>query len=293
MQGSDIRARFTKLPPQPPIYPEQASDYARIALERSEAAQANCKCIAHQSFGPDYWQAVDVYPAKEAREGGTPVLVFAHGGAWTNGYKEWMGLMAPALTDAGVTFVSVSYRLAPEYKWQDMLDDCLDAIAWVHRNISQYGGDPDRIGVGGHSAGGHLMALAALQPQLLSQRGVPPQAIVACFPLCAPLDIRYPDRQPGSGEERTHQVLLNNSLEATAASPICHAQRTSPFILLAYARDDLPRIIKSNQAMATELDLQQVRHETMLLEGDHFSAALDVANEGSAWTKRVIRLLHS
>lgn len=285
--------RFAALPPQPPIYPEEASNYARLTLERSEAALSQCDLVAHQSYGADYWQAVDVYPARKAPQGGAPVLVFAHGGAWTNGYKEWMGLMAPALTKAGITFVSVSYRLAPQHKWRAMLEDCLDAIAWVHRNIRQYGGDPDRIAVGGHSAGGHLMALAALQPDGLQERGVPPRSLLACFPLCAPLDIRYPDRQPGSGEERTHQSILNDSSEAASASPVCHVSASTPFMLLAYARDDLPRIVNGNRAMAAELDGNRVPHETLLLPGDHFSAALDVADEGSEWTTRVIRRLRS
>ena len=192
---------------------------------------------------------------------------------------------------AGIAFVSVSYRLAPENKWQGMRDDCLDGIAWVARNIRQHGGDPTRIALGGHSAGGHLMALAALSREGLLQRGVQPQSIVACLPLCAPLDIRYPDRQPGSGEERTHQMILADASEAAAASPVCQVSADSPFMLLAHARHDFPRIVNGSQAMAAELSRQRVGHETMLLEGDHFSAALAVGDEGSAWTDRVIRLL--
>lgn len=285
--------RFAPLPPQPPIYPEEAADYARATLQRSEAALDRCELVAHQHFGNDYWQALDIYPPRQVPEGGAPVLVFAHGGAWTNGYKEWMGLMAPALADAGIAFVSVSYRLAPEHKWQAMLDDCLDAVAWVAQNIHRYGGNAARIALGGHSAGGHLMALAALSAQRLQEQGVPPASIVACLPLCAPLDIRYPDRQPGSGEERTHQMILDNTSEAGAASPICHVRPDSPFMLLAYARDDLPRIINGSRAMAAELDRHGVAHETMVLDGNHFSAALAVADEGSEWTRRVIRLLRS
>lgn len=284
---------FAPLPPQTPIYPEEAAEYARTTLARSEAALLQCDLIAHQSYGSDYWQSVDIYRPRQAPEGGAPVLVFAHGGAWTNGYKEWMGLMAPALTNAGIAFVSVSYRLAPTHKWQAILDDCMDAVAWVVRNIGQYGGNPGCIALGGHSAGGHLMALAALSTDRLLERGIPLQSIVACLPLCAPMDIRYPDAQAGSGEERTHQMILNDVSEAEAASPICHVKQGSPFMLLAHAREDLPRIIASNRAMAAELDRHRAPHETMLLEGDHFSSALAVGDKGSVWTDRVIRLLRA
>lgn len=283
---------FANLPPQPPIFPVEAEVYAQTALERSEAALSRCTRVADQAYGADYWQSVDVYPPRNSLPGGSPVLVFAHGGAWTNGYKEWIGLMAPALTAANIALVSVSYRLAPVHKCNEMVDDCLAALAWVHRNIHRHGGDPYKMAVGGHSAGGHLMMLAALQQDRLREFNIPQDAILACLPLCAPLDVRYPERQPGSGEERTHQVLLNDSSEAAQASPICHVRPGMPFTLLTYAANDLPRIIRSNQAMALELQRSEVRHEVLVLDGeDHFSAALAVEDDRSIWTKRVTRLL--
>lgn len=277
--------------PQPPIFPEEAAAYADAALARSEAALAQCEAQLDLRYGTDAWQAVDVYRARNAPSEGAPALVFAHGGAWTNGYKEWMGLMAPALTQAGIALVSVSYRLAPKHKWRDLLDDCLDAIGWVHAHARQHGINPQRLGIGGHSAGGHLMALAALQPQQLALRGVPRAAIVAHLPLCAPLDIRYPQRSPGSGEERTHQVLLDDSAEAAQASPICHVSADAPFTLLAYAENDLPRIVNGNREMADALAHVGAAHRTMVLPGDHFSAALDAADPTSPWTRAVAELL--
>ena len=77
--------------------------------------------------------------------------MFAHGGAWTHGYKEWTGLMAPVFTAVPAIFVSVSYRLAPENRFPVPLDDCIDALAYVHRHIADHGGNPARIYVGGHS----------------------------------------------------------------------------------------------------------------------------------------------
>lgn len=282
---------FSALLPQPPIFPAEAAAYADAALARSQAALEQCPAHLDLHYGPDAWQSVDIYTARNAPREGSPAVVFAHGGAWTNGYKEWMGLMAPALTQAGIALVSVSYRLAPRNKWGAMLDDCLDAIGWVHAHAPRYGIQPQRLALGGHSAGGHLMALAAHLPQQLRQRGVPPAAIVAHVPLCAPLDIRYPHRTPGSGEERTHQVLLDDSSEAAQASPVCHVGADAPFTLLAYAEHDLPRIVNGNREMSDALTRHRVAHETMVLPGDHFSAALDVADPASPWTRRVSALL--
>ena len=284
---------FPDLRPQPPLYPQVAEDYARRALELSAAAVRQTERIADVPYGDLAEQRLDVYPARASQPGGSAVLVFFHGGAWTNGYKEWVALLAPPLNAAGIALVAPSYRLAPQSKWRDMLDDCSAAIAWVHANIHRHGGDPQRMAIGGHSAGGHLTSLAVLQGEGLRARGVPPAAIVACLPLCAPLDIRYPDAQPGSGEERTHQMILGDRAEAASASPICHLHDAMPFMLLAHARDDLPRIVVGNESIAQALRQRDCAHETLLLDGDHFAPALAAGDAQSPWTARVIQLLGS
>jgi arylformamidase len=284
---------FPDLRPQPPLYPQEAEDYARRALELSAAAVQQCERIADVPYGDLAEQTLDVYPARTARHGGSAVLVFAHGGAWTNGYKEWVALLAPPLNAAGITLVAPSYRLAPHSKWQDMVEDCSAAIAWVHHHIDRHGGDPRRIAVGGHSAGGHLTALTVLQGEGLRARGVPLASIVACLPLCAPLDIRYPDAQPGSGEERTHRMILVDPAQAAEASPICHLRDAMPFMLLAHAREDLPRIVAGTRSMEQALRLRGSAHETLLLDGDHFAPAIAAGDAQSPWTARVIQLLGS
>lgn len=283
---------FTNLPAQPPLYPPEAEDYAQAALELSAAAALRCERVADIQYGDTAAHRLDVYPSRNADGRASPVLVFAHGGAWTNGYKEWVGLMAPALVAAGITFVSVSYRLAPRFKWQSLRDDCLSAVSWVYRNIHTYGGDPSRIALGGHSAGGHLMTLAALSAEGLNGHDIPRSSIVACFPLCAPLDIRYPDRAPGSGEERTHLNLFNDVSEAAMASPVCLLNKDVPYMLLAYASEDLPRIVKGNQTMEVELRRLRLPCETMVLPGDHFSPAISAGEPNSPWTNRLIQILH-
>src|SRR6266511_1786409 len=105
-------------------------------------AASRCDVIFDVPYGGDYCQRLDIYRSKKASVN-LPVLVFAHGGAWTDGYKEWMGLMAPAITNFPAIFVSVSHRLAPAHRYPDPFDDCMAAVSWVHRNIREYGGDPE------------------------------------------------------------------------------------------------------------------------------------------------------
>ena len=110
---------------------------------------------------------------KPERANGT-VLVFMHGGGWTNGYKEWMRFMAPSFNAQGVTFVSVGYRLAPMHLFPSGFDDCCAGVAWLNANLPKMGMSDSRLFVGGHSAGGHYAALMALTKPQLRIRGCLP-----------------------------------------------------------------------------------------------------------------------
>jgi acetyl esterase len=110
-----------------------------------------------------YWPKAD---------GTLPIYLNIHGGGW------WMGdgfamesITTHLVNDANVIVVSVDYRLAPEHSYPAALDDCYAALEWVHANARELGGDPERIGIGGGSAGGNLAAALALRAR--DQNGPP------------------------------------------------------------------------------------------------------------------------
>ncbi|WP_244927806.1 alpha/beta hydrolase [Nocardioides sp. W7] len=109
---------------------------------------------------------LDVYsPADGVPEGGAPVLLHVHGGAWTIGAKEQQGIpLMQHLAAKGWVCVSINYRLAPRDPFPAQIIDVKKAIAWIREHIEEYGGDPDYLALTGGSAGGHLVALAALSP---------------------------------------------------------------------------------------------------------------------------------
>ena len=88
-----------------------------------------------------------------------PAVVMIHGGGWRQGSKVSMLRHARRVARVGYVVVSINYRLAPRHPWPAQIDDCQYAIRWLRHNAAQYNVDPDRIGVFGYSAGGHLAAL--------------------------------------------------------------------------------------------------------------------------------------
>ncbi|SET91006.1 alpha/beta hydrolase [Hymenobacter actinosclerus] len=106
-------------------------------------------------------QLLDVYAPKARAARPYPVVVFIHGGNWDSGSKNLYSFVGRRLAKQGVVAVVISYRLAPAVHVPQMADDCARAVIWTRRHIADYGGDPDRLFLLGHSAGGGLAALLA------------------------------------------------------------------------------------------------------------------------------------
>lgn len=110
---------------------------------------------------------LDIYQPEAAREGGYPVLLQVHGGAWIVGSKrEQARPLMFHMAERGWLCVSINYRLSPKSAFPAHVVDVKKAIAWVREHIAEYGGNPDFIAITGGSAGGHLSSLAALTPNL-------------------------------------------------------------------------------------------------------------------------------
>jgi acetyl esterase/lipase len=108
---------------------------------------------------------LDIYQPAEPREGGYPVLLQVHGGAWMIGEKEQQGKpLMYHMAQRGWLCVAINYRLSPNAAFPAHIIDVKKAIAWIREHVTEYGGNPDFIAITGGSAGGHLSALAALTP---------------------------------------------------------------------------------------------------------------------------------
>lgn len=170
------------------------------------------------AFGA-HGQKLDVWRSGAATPGGAPVLVFFHGGGWVKGDRQSYGWAARAYASKGFVVVVPDYRKVPQVRFPAFVEDGADAVRWTKDNIARFGGDPDRIAIAGHSAGGHTVAMLALDPQWLAKAGAP-GAVKAAVGLSGPYDF-YP--------------FTGRAVEAMGQWP--RPQETQP---LAYARKDAP-----------------------------------------------------
>ncbi|WP_341902533.1 alpha/beta hydrolase [Polaromonas sp. YR568] len=151
------------------LVPEHAAYFTRWK-ESSAAVRSSQPCTLDVAFGDSAGQKLDVFPAAptgKAAARGAPVMVFIHGGYWRSLDKADHSFVVPAFTSAGVCVVVPNYDLCPAVTIPDITLQMVRALAWTWRHVAEFGGDPNRITVVGHSAGGHLaaMMLACLWPQ--------------------------------------------------------------------------------------------------------------------------------
>lgn len=156
---------------------------AMVVVLATEYAMARpsrrAKDVAYvPASAPDFDEerhVLDVYSPKKAAPNGAgyPVVLFIHGGSWTSGSKNIYTFIGRRLAKKGVVAVIINYRLAPAAQVPGQAADCARALAWTVNNIRQYGGDPARVFVMGHSAGGGLAALLATDDELLARHGLP------------------------------------------------------------------------------------------------------------------------
>src|SRR3569833_1440202 len=114
---------------------------------------------------------LDVYTPKDLK-GTAPVLFFIYGGGWNHGDRGDYQFVGNAFASRGFVVVLADYRLYPDVKYPDFLDDCAQALRWTQDNIVRYGGDPGRLFLAGHSAGAYNAVMLALDSSFLRDYGV-------------------------------------------------------------------------------------------------------------------------
>jgi arylformamidase len=150
---------------------------ALAAITKAQDVQSNIRYATdnHERH------VLDVYSPKGAKN--APVVFWIHGGGWQTGDKTSVQLKPQAFMDKGFVFVSTNYRLLPEVDMGTIIRDIAKSIHWVHDHIAEYGGDPKRLLVMGHSAGAQLAAIVSIDERYLKAEGLDLSIIKACVPV--------------------------------------------------------------------------------------------------------------
>jgi acetyl esterase/lipase len=212
-----------------------------------------------------------------------PVLVFLHGGAWMFGDKSTFNMYSSVgrfLAENGIGVVLPNYRLSPKVKHPEHIKDVARAFAWAHENIAKYGGDPDQMFVGGHSAGGHLSALLATDETYLKAEGLALKNIRGVVAVSGVY--RIPDKvewKVSSSEDSAggkvslgglnpfDLVFSKDTKERENASPVCHVCAGLPPFLLVNADRDYLMLPEMAEELAGKLKDKKVPVESLRVEG--------------------------
>ena len=189
--------------------------------------------------GPDAdprLHALDLYlPEGETN---VPILFQVHGGRWRVGDKGNPETVVNLMGRLGWGVVATNYRLSPAVQHPAHIQDVARAFAWVYKNADEYGIDRERIVITGQSAGGHLVALLALDTQYLEAEGVPPSAIRGAVPTSGIYDLpNWPE--PGQVPTGIELGFGTDDLTLRDASPINHLNPDAPPFLITFTDHDL------------------------------------------------------
>jgi arylformamidase len=190
--------------------PEHPMIFERWA-RASALARENLSRRIDVAYGPGPDERLDLFPTPAAD---APVLVFLHGGWWRSLDKSDHSFIAPAFVQAGAMVVVPNYSLCPKVGIEQIALQMTRALAWTWRHAALYGGDPARIVVAGHSAGGHLAAMLVCCDWPAVGRDLPPDLVCKALAISGVFDLEPLRQTP----------FLQADLRLTPAS----ARRLSP-----------------------------------------------------------------
>lgn len=240
-----------------------------------------------QGFNPDR-HVLDVYQPVNASN--APVLIFVHGGGWASGNKSLYGFIGRTFAEQGYVTVIPNYRLSPAVQHPAHIRDVARAYAWTVNNIAQYGGDPSRIVLSGHSAGGHLVSLLAVNERYLAEQNLDESSIRGVIGISGVYDVTaIPPNIISS------QVFTSDPEVQRDASPIAHIDAHEPPFLLLYAQLDIPRLDtlaerfhQSLMAHGNTSTLQEIRGLRT-----HSTIVLQIGNRGDPTTVAMLDFLET
>jgi arylformamidase len=250
----------------------RVADAARI-LERwanaSELARAQSDCVLDIAYGEAPSERLDLFRTQAAD---APVFVFIHGGYWRALDKRDHSFVAPALADAGAMVVVPNYALCPAATIEQITLQMVQAVAWVFRHAREFGGNPRRIVVGGHSAGGHLAAMLLNCEWQLVAPDLPVGLLRAALSISGVFDLE-PIRH-------TRFLAPDLHLDAESARRLSPASMPAPAGRLAavVGGDESEEFLRQNRLIREAWGAEAVPVCETLAGANHFTVLHDLAD---------------
>ena len=252
--------------------------------ERTAAVRQEFPHHLDLAYGDDPKQKLDLYlPAGDVS--GAPVFLFLHGGGFREGDRAHYGAVAEPFVRQGIITAVASYRLTGDgFHYPDQPTDAKKAIKWLYENIQKYGGDPESLYVGGHSAGAILSADIGVDRKWMWAAGIPRHALKGIALISGPYDMRQQGR-PGEQYSYAPTAELREQ-----ASPILHVGDPAPAAVVAVGSTE--KYVTSTEELTEKLNAAGSAAQYVLLDGeDHKDTALSLANPDSALFQAVLRMI--
>ena len=198
--------------------------------------QADSQTVATTdlAYGTDARQKLDVYRPQTAQR--APVVLFWYGGSWQHGDKDYYQFVGTSLARRGFAAILPDYRLAPDHAFPAFVEDAASAVRWAREHAEDYGGDPDRIYISGHSAGGHSALMLALDPQYLRAVGLAPSDIAGVVSLAGATGL---ENLRGEGLKGVFPPTVPDGAFSPIALAPLHAATAPPILLMTGLDDDV------------------------------------------------------
>ena len=238
----------------------------------------------------DSLQSVDVYWNSKSKN--SNVLMFVHGGGWLSGDKKQYREMASNLAAYGLTVVLVNYRLSPLVKFPSHTDDVVSAISWTNKFINRYYGNKKKIYLMGHSAGGHIISLIALDDKYLKKYKLKPTDIRGVMTIDAVFEIKpqeggatkkYLGMVFGDDENIWNQASCKNYIKGKSMG------KTIPPFLISWGKQGNELIIKESQNIIKEFGENGIKMQTYIFETkDHYAFVDELKDNKSPFLEKII-----